>query len=108
MTLARRVERALEEHQDHEIIAMLRRTEVLDAGDEPLSTSQGKPLGIRMRYSVQFPYADLYFPSPVLAPTDQRVQERSMRIIGTRLQPTVSLSRHNVPRAGESNIISSG
>jgi len=87
VTPARRIEFAVEEHQDREIIATLRRIEVLDVADEPLLTSQGKPFGIRMRYSVQFPRAGPYFPTPTLTPTDQRFGERSMRIIGTEITP---------------------
>jgi len=95
-----RIELALEEHQDRAIIATLRRIEVLDVADEPLLTPQGKPLGIRMRYSVQFPHTGLYFPAPILAPTDQRLQKRSMRIIGIEIGPQPEEMRSDSSNTG--------
>jgi len=82
-----RIEIAVEEHEDRETIATLRRIEVSDVTDEPLLTSQGKPLGIRMRYSVRFPRAGLYPPAPLLAATDERFQAHSMRVIGAEITP---------------------
>jgi hypothetical protein len=82
-----RIEIAVEEHEDRETIATLRRIEVSDVTDEPLLTSQGKPLGIRMRYSVRFPRAGLYPPTPLLAATDERFQAHSMRVIGAEITP---------------------
>jgi hypothetical protein len=61
-----RIELAVEEHEDQETAALLRRIEVLHVTDQPLLTPQGKPLGVRMRYSVQFPRAGPYFPAPTL------------------------------------------
>jgi hypothetical protein len=48
-----RIERAVEEHEDGKIIALLRRTEVLDVADQPLLT---------------------YSPAPTLTATDERFQ----------------------------------
>jgi hypothetical protein len=82
-----RIEIAVEEHEDRETIATLRRIEVFDVTDEPLLTSQGKPLGIRMRYSVRFQRAGLYPPAPLLAATDERLQAHSMRVIRAEITP---------------------
>ena len=82
-----RIEIAVEEHEDRETIATLRRIEVFDVTDEPLLTSQGKPLGIRMRYSVRFPRAGLYPPAPLLVATDERFQAHSMRVIRAEITP---------------------
>src|SRR5712692_5028158 len=82
-----RIEITVEEHEDRATIATLRRIEVFDVTDEPLLTSQGKALGIRMRYSVRFPRAGPYPPAPVMAPTDERFQAHSMRVIRAEITP---------------------
>ncbi len=82
-----RIEIAVEEHEDRETIATLRRIEVFDVTDEPLLSSQGEPLGIRMRYSVRFPRAGLYPPAPLLAATDERFQAHSMRVTRAEITP---------------------
>jgi hypothetical protein len=82
-----RIEIAVEEHEDRATIETLRRIEVFDVTDEPLLTSQGKALGIRMRYSVRFPHAGLYPPAPLLAATDERFQAHSMRVIRAEITP---------------------
>jgi hypothetical protein len=82
-----RIEITVEEHEERETIATLRRIEVFDVTDEPLLASQGKPLGIRMRYSVRFPRAGLYPPAPLLAATDESFQAHSMRIIRAEITP---------------------
>jgi len=95
-----RIELAVEEHQDREITAILRRVEVLDVADEPLLSLQGKPLGIRMRYSVQFPRAGPYFPAPALTATDERFQGRFMRIIRTETTPRPEQMRSDSSNTG--------
>jgi hypothetical protein len=100
MKLAWRIELAVEEHEDRETIAILRRIEVLDVTDQPLLTSQGTPLGIRMRYSVQFPRAGLYFPAPTLTAIDERFQARSMRIIRAEILPRPEEMRSDASNTG--------
>ncbi len=95
-----RIELAVEEHQDRETIATLRRIKVLDVADEPLLSSQGKLLGITMRYSVQFPRAGLYFPAPTLTATDERFQARSMRIIRAEIMPRPDEMRSDSSNTG--------
>jgi len=82
-----RIELAVEEYQDREIVGLHRRIEVFDVADQLLLTSQGKPLGIRMRYSIQFPRGGVYSPAPILAPTDERFLARPMRIIRAEITP---------------------
>jgi len=87
MKPAWRIELAVEEHEDRETIAMLRRIEVLHVIDQPLLTPQGKPLGIRMRYSVQFPLPVRIFRLRRLPRRTERFQARSMRIIRAEIMP---------------------
>ena len=93
-----RIEIAVEEHEDRETTATVRGIRVFDVTDEPLLTSQGKPLGIRMRYCVRFPHAGVYPPAPVLTATDERLQAHSMRIIRAEITP-----RPEATRSGSSN-----
>jgi hypothetical protein len=95
-----RLELAVEGHHDREIIAILRRIAVLDVTDEPLLSSQGKPLGVRIRYSVQFQRAGLYFPAPALTATDERFQSRSMRIIRAEIMPRPEEMRSDSSNTG--------
>jgi len=82
-----RVELVVERYEDQQTTEMLRRIEVFDVSDEPLLTSQGKPLGIRMRYSVRFPREGAYSPAPILATTNEDFEERRMRVIGAKITP---------------------
>src|SRR5258708_27601359 len=95
-----RIELAVEEYQDREINAILRRIAVLGVSDEPLLSSQGKLLGITMRYSVQFPRAGLYFPAPTLTATDERFQARSMRVIRAEITPRPDEMRSDSSNTG--------
>jgi len=95
-----RIELAVEEYQDREIAALLRRIEVFDVADQLLLTSQGKPLGIRMRYSIQFPRGGVYSPAPILTPTDERFLARSMRIIRAEITPQPEDSRPDPSNTG--------
>jgi hypothetical protein len=82
-----RVELAVEQYEDHRTTETLRRIEVLDVSDEPLWALQGKPLGIRMRYSVRFPREGAYSQAAILAATDDHFEARRMRAIGAKITP---------------------
>ncbi len=94
---ARQIEVATEEHENRETTATLRSIQVSNVTDDPFLNSQGKPLGIRMRYSVRFPRDGLYPAAPVLTSTDGR---QSMRIIHAEITPR--------PQATQSDSLNTG
>lgn len=80
-----RIEIAVEQRLDRETIENLRRVQVFNVSDEPFLGPQGKPLGVRIRYSVRFPLDGIYPPAPILEPADKR--GRRLRVVGAAITP---------------------
>ena len=82
-----RVELAVERWEDEKIVGLQRRIEVSNVSDEPLLSSGGKPIGIRMKYSMRFPESGPHPAAPVLEAAHERVNKEAMRMEDAQITP---------------------